>query len=205
MVRLCAVLALAFAPAVAACGDDSPEPAQGNGIDRAFASEMIAHHRSAVEMAKAAERRSDRRQITQLADAIIQTQTKEIPALERLDGRLEAGGVNRGELGMPMEEMGMAMGTGALDGARPFDRHFIDMMIAHHQGAIRMARVQLATGENAQLKRISRAVIDAQAKEIDTMNTWRVDWYGELSPSGGVPAEGGPAAPEEGVGGHHGG
>ena len=21
------------------------------------------------------------------------------------------------------------------------------------------------------------------------MNTWRVDWYGELSPAGGVPAE----------------
>ena len=41
---------------------------------------------------------------------------------------------------------------------------------------------------------MDRAFVEAmiphpQAKEIDEMNTWRVDWYGGLSPPGGVPPE----------------
>jgi uncharacterized protein (DUF305 family) len=76
-----------------------------------------------------------------------------------------------------------------LEDAKPFDREFIDMMIPHHQGAIRMARVELEKGENRELKELAESIIDAQAKEIDEMNTWRVEWFGAVSPAGGVPAE----------------
>ena len=64
------------------------------------------------------------------------------------------------------------------------------MMIPHHQGAIRMAHAELADGENAKARELAQAIVDAQTKEIDDMNMWRADWYGELSPTGGVP-EGG--------------
>jgi hypothetical protein len=63
------------------------------------------------------------------------------------------------------------------------------MMIPHHQGAIRMARAELENGQNRELKALAEAIVDAQAKEIDDMNTWRVDWFGEVSPAGGVPEE----------------
>ena len=63
------------------------------------------------------------------------------------------------------------------------------MMIPHHQGAIRMARMQLDKGKGTDARKLAQAIIDAQAKEIDEMNMWRVDWYGKLSPAGGVPAE----------------
>lgn len=36
-------------------------------------------------------------------------------------------------------QLGMAGDMSALDGAQPFDRAFIDAMVPHHQGAIRMA------------------------------------------------------------------
>jgi hypothetical protein len=49
--------------------------------------------------------------------------------------------------------------------------------------------MQLDEGKDPEVRKLAQAIIDAQAKEIDAMSTWRVDWYGGLSPAGGVPAE----------------
>jgi uncharacterized protein (DUF305 family) len=199
-----ALAALAFGVIAAACGEDdtssggSSETATGNGVDRAFAAEMIPHHRSAVDMAEIAKERSNRPEIKQLADAIITTQNAEIDQLTAVEQHLEDAGVEPGDLGVAENEMGMDHDASMLEDAKPFDREFIDMMIPHHQGAIRMARAELEHGENGELKDLAEAIIDAQAKEIDEMNTWRVDWFGAVSPAGGVPAE------EDG-GGEHGG
>jgi uncharacterized protein (DUF305 family) len=150
---------------------------------------MVPHHEGAVEMAKIAEERGQRPEIKQLAAAIITTQNAEIKTLNGLAARLEKAGIEHGELGVPEEEMGMSHDASMLETARPFDREFIDMMIPHHQGAIRMARVEIAEGDNPDAKRLAEAIIQAQTHEIDEMNMWRVDWYGALSPAGGVPSE----------------
>ncbi len=68
--------------------------------------------------------------------------------------------------------------------AMEFDQMYIDMMIPHHQGAIRMARAELDNGSNAELTELAQAIIDAQASEIDQMKTWRVEWFGTDSPAG---------------------
>lgn len=52
-----------------------------------------------------------------------------------------------------------------------------------------MARVELEKGESPGLLRLAQAIVDAQSKEIDEMNQWRIDWFGSMSPAGGVPAE----------------
>lgn len=85
--------------------------------------------------------------------------------------------------------MGMGADTVMLGAEKPFDRVFIDMMVPHHQGAIRMSRVELQSGEDNELMRIAGAIIGAQSSEIKEMNSWREDWYGSPSPAGGVPAE----------------
>jgi uncharacterized protein (DUF305 family) len=202
---LLALAALALTTLVAACGEDddtgsarSSESAQGNGTDRAFATAMIPHHRSAVEMAEIATQRSNRAEIKQLADEIITTQNAEIEQLTAVDQHLEDAGVQPADLGVAEHEMGMADDPAMLEDAKPFDREFIDMMIAHHQGAIRMAHAEQAEGESQELVDLANAIEDAQAKEIDEMNTWRVEWFGAVSPAGGVPAE-------EDEGGHSGG
>lgn len=190
------ILVLALSLLAAACGEDetgsdgsSAGSAPGNGIDRAFATAMIPHHRSAVEMAEIAKERTGRTEIKQLADTIISTQNAEIEQLTALDQELADAGVEAGDLGVPEHEMGMGDDASMLADAKPFDREFIDTMIPHHQGAIRMARVELEDGRNAELKQLAQAIVDAQAKEIDEMNTWRVEWFGAISPAGGVPAE----------------
>jgi uncharacterized protein (DUF305 family) len=71
--------------------------------------------------------------------------------------------------------------------ARPFDRAFIDMMIPHHQGAVRMAPAKSAKGRNPKLRALARRIINAQDREIREMNQWRTHWYGAASPAGGVP------------------
>lgn len=195
-----AFVVLALSMLAAACGDDDGGASggtPGNGVDRAFAGTMIPHHRSAVDMAKLAGQRSNRREIKKLADAIVTTQNAEIEQLTALDQELADAGVEAGDLGVAEHETGMDGGSSMLADAKPFDREFIDMMIAHHQGAIRMARAELEQGQSSALKDLAQAIVDAQAQEIDEMNSWRVEWFGELSPAGGVP-------PEEGSGGGHG-
>jgi uncharacterized protein (DUF305 family) len=176
---------------VAGCGDDaaSVDGSAGNGVDRAFATAMIPHHRSAVEMAMIAQRKSTRAEIKELAAAIISTQNDEIDQLETIDQRLEDAGVEKGDLGVAEHEMGIEDDASMLEAARHFNREFIDTMIAHHQGAIRMARAQLNSGQNAELTELAQTIVDTQAREIDQMNTWRVEWFGAISPAGGVPAE----------------
>lgn len=194
---LLALAALVAALTLAACGGDDEDgatTASANGTDLAFVQEMTPHHESAVEMAKIAQERSTREEITGLADDIVRSQSTEITQMRRLATAFTDDGVTAGELGVSAHDAGMTMDASSLRTAEPFDRAFIDMMIPHHQGAIRMARAVLAKGASDEVEGLARAIVDAQAKEIEQMNAWREDWYGAASPAGGVPAEGEPGA-----------
>jgi uncharacterized protein (DUF305 family) len=201
---LLALIVVSAATGLGACGEDEPATSSadvaGNSTDRAFVAQMIPHHESAVEMAELAKRRAQHREIKALADAIIATQAAEIDQMKRLDERLEKAGVQPGELAVDHDAMGMDMDAGDLAASKPFDREFIDAMIAHHQGAIHMGRAERESGENPELLQLAEEIVDAQSKEIDEMNIWRVDWYGSISPSGGVPSEETPSEDTE----HHG-
>ena len=174
--------------ALAACGDQeteapseaTPQPPKvtGNRIDRAFVKEMVPHHQSAVEMAELAQRHGERRQIKQLAREIIAAQNAEIERMRGLDQRLADAGVATRSLDMTAHEMGTHMDPGALRRAEPFDRAFLDMMIPHHEGAIRMAKLQLERGRNRTVKRLAEGIVDAQTNEIALMHQWRIQWYG---------------------------
>jgi uncharacterized protein (DUF305 family) len=45
-------------------------------------------------------------------------------------------------------------------------------MIAHHQGAIAMAQVELQMGNDEESKKMAQMIIDAQEKEIAEMTAW---------------------------------
>ncbi len=194
--RLLAALSLAalvLVGTLAACGGDDDTSAAstaGNGIDRAFVADMIPHHESAVEMANIARQRGQSAYVTRLASDIISSQTSEITEMRGIASRLDDAGVKTASLGLPPHAMGMDMDVSQLEQAKPFDRAFIDMMIPHHQGAIRMARVELAKGSNPQAKRLATQIIAAQTKEIVAMNKHRTAAFGAASPAGGVPAAG---------------
>ena len=45
-------------------------------------------------------------------------------------------------------------------------------MIAHHQGAIAMARVQLQHGKDEEARKMAQNTIDQQSKEVEEMTKW---------------------------------
>ena len=52
------------------------------------------------------------------------------------------------------------------------DRDFVTSMIPHHQGAIDMARIELAHGKDAKLRKLAQDIVAAQEKEIAFMKAW---------------------------------
>ncbi len=50
-------------------------------------------------------------------------------------------------------------------------------MIPHHRSAIEMASVALQETDNARIKEIAWAIVDAQKREIAQMQRWREEWY----------------------------
>lgn len=192
-----AVGVLASGVALAACGSDedatvtgSAQSPAGNGIDRAFVADMTPHHESAVQMAKIARDRGQSAFVKDLAEDIIRSQNDEISTMRTIAAQLDEAGVKAQGLGIAEHQMGMDNDLPRLRKADPFDREFIDMMISHHQGAIRMARVELAKGSSPQAKKLAQQIIAAQTREIDAMNMHRAEEFGAASPAGGVPAQG---------------
>lgn len=56
------------------------------------------------------------------------------------------------------------------------EESFIVNMIPHHQEAVDTARLVLARGDSAELKKLAQAIITAQEKEIAMMQKWSKDW-----------------------------
>ncbi|UJA19225.1 DUF305 domain-containing protein [Thermoleophilia bacterium SCSIO 60948] len=186
-----AVVVIAGLVFVLGGGEDEASPTES--VDGAFATEMIPHHEMAIQMAEMAQEQGQHPEITRLADAIVEAQEGEISELEDIHERLfgePAGSIDFVSLPLSDEDSGMDMDMAMLAGAQPFDRAFIDMMIPHHQGAIRMARIELEDGSDPEAKRLAEQIIAEQSDEIVEMNEWRSDWYGAPSPAGGVPPAG---------------
>ena len=157
-----------------------PSDADFNAADVAFAQEMIPHHAQAIQMADIALERTQSAEIRQLATAIKGAQDPEIEQMSSwltdwsqpvpdLNAGMTMGGMGDMTSGTMMTEAEMtdlenASGAG-------FDQMFLEMMIAHHEGAIDMAEQELADGKYQPTKDLAQQIIDAQTAEIAQMNT----------------------------------
>ena len=188
---LAAVALSAGAALVAGCGDDDESAsgtAAGNRTDAAFINDMVPHHESAVEMAELAQERADHPELRKLAGAIIAAQNREIETMKPIEADLaDAHGEHMGSddhMSGDEHSRGMGMDPQELRDAKPFDRAFLDMMIPHHEGAITMAKEELAKGKNPTLRGLAEDIVSAQASEIAQMRKWRKAWYGSAEGSG---------------------
>jgi len=57
-----------------------------------------------------------------------------------------------------------------------YDRNFIANMIAHHQGAVDMAKLAQKNTKHQELKSMANDIISAQEGEISKMESWQKDW-----------------------------
>jgi uncharacterized protein (DUF305 family) len=65
------------------------------------------------------------------------------------------------------------------------DRHFIVMMIPHHDGAVAMADLALSQAKHPELKKLAQTIKTTQTKEIQQMRIWYKQWYGADVPGWG--------------------
>ena len=159
-------------------GSGSP---MGN-VEPHFIQEMIPHHEDAVVMADLALVQAEHLELRQLAQAIKRVQTEEIDTMRSWYQAWYGTEVPPSMMGGAMPMMG-GHDPVALDGARPFDKAFIEQMIPHHEMAVMMSRMALRRAERPELRELLQSIVVSQSAEIEQMRTWYAAWYGGSVPS----------------------
>ncbi len=147
--------------------------------DTDFARGMVPHHQGAVDMAEVLLAHGDDPVLRKLASRIIVAQKQEIGIMKRWLTRrglpepeaqqaLEQDRTVKGyrdAMHRMHEQMNIVYSNDA-------DADFVYGMIPHHQGAIEMADVQIAWGEDPELRDIAADIVRSQQQEIALMRGW---------------------------------
>ncbi|MET9303499.1 DUF305 domain-containing protein [Micromonospora aurantiaca] len=170
-----------------AAGASASADATVNAADVMFAQMMIPHHQQAVTMADLAPTRASDPELKDLAAKIKAAQDPEITTMK---GWLTAWGKPTdlpSDHSMPGMSATPGHGMPGMDAGMPgmmseqqmrdlaaakgpaFDRMFAEMMIAHHRGAIDMARTEQADGSNPEAKALAAEIASDQAAEVQTL------------------------------------
>ncbi|MEV5069183.1 DUF305 domain-containing protein [Microbacterium sp. LMI12-1-1.1] len=164
--------------------------------DHCYIEGMIPHHEQALELSRLVLGASGVRERTQaLAEFIVADQAAEIETMRAWQnawrGAIPAGGSSDGHGGhggtqpaagavpagcgdhphTQMKGMASAEQLAALDAAEggTADRMFLDLMIAHHEGALEMAESAVREGSNAYVRSSGKHVLVEQQREIAAM------------------------------------
>lgn len=162
---------------------DGEISADHNDADIMFAQMMIPHHQQAVEMSEMLlAKEGIPAQVVEFAQGVIDAQG---PEIDRMNAMLEAwdqqpvtdsGGMDHGKMGgmsgmMSQEDMAAleeAQGTEAA-------RLYLEQMTTHHEGAVDMARDEVADGQNPHAITLAEQVISDQEAEIAQMQQMLTD------------------------------
>lgn len=155
-----------------------------NAADVAWTQAMIPHHRQAVEMADLVEGRTENPDLLALAAAITAAQGPEIAqmtgwltewgaptAIPDADADAGHGEMDHGDTGhggmMSAEQMAqLENATGP-----EFDRAWLEMMIAHHRGAVDSSEQIEAEGRSPQVRTLAEQIAAGQQAEIEQMTS----------------------------------
>ncbi|MGP4968926.1 MULTISPECIES: DUF305 domain-containing protein [Micrococcaceae] len=141
-----------------------------NSADAMFAQMMIPHHAQAVQMSDIMLTKNGiDPQVTALAQEIKAAQDPEIAKMTTwLDGWGEPTTMS-GDHSMngmmttaDLEKLTAAQGAEA-------SKLFLTQMIAHHEGAVEMAKTEIADGKNADAIALAKSIVASQENEIKTM------------------------------------
>jgi uncharacterized protein (DUF305 family) len=176
-----------IAAGLAACGSNtdhsgsatsttSDEVNPRNASDVAFAENMIPHHRQAMELADMVSDHSENKAVIAMADNISAQQQPEVTALSALMAQWNEssfdGGASHDSHGT-MDMQGMvddATMTKLQTLTGPaFDTLWLQSMIGHHEGAIAMAKAEIANGKNTDMIAMAKNIVAMQQLEINQM------------------------------------
>jgi uncharacterized protein (DUF305 family) len=193
MKKLALLLVAAAVIGVVGCGGDDDAAGEqqtvasgGVPFDRAFIDAMVPHHQAAIEMAhESKDAGLSQAELVKIADDIIAAQQTEIDQM--LEWREEWFGSKEREshaaalevLGLSMAEAGMEQhGAMNLANADNVDQAFAEMMVRHHEGAIRMARQAEHNADHDEVKQLAGEIIVAQQREVEVMEPHAMGEHG---------------------------
>lgn len=144
-----------------------------------YLTKMIPHHQEAVETAKIVLAHTDRPEMQQFMEQIIQVQTAEIDQMQQWLAEWYPGQDTTVTYTPMMRDLNTLQGD-ALDQA------FLEDMIMHHMGAVMMSRMLLNRGlvEHQLVEPFAAQIATSQRQEIGQMQTWLQDWFGETGGMG---------------------
>lgn len=172
---LIAVLVLGALAAIAVPAQ--PQSAQtANRTDAAFAAMMLPHHEGGVELGKMAAAKGENAEIRALGRQIVTAQTREAKTLRSMVRRFRTKKASMPPEVMRREQIDMrrleqASGT-------EFDRRWLDVISAHHMGAIQMAQMEVRGGRDAAARRLARQIAAEQRRELGRFNALTVQLGG---------------------------
>ena len=159
-------------------GTDQPvitgQPAGYNADDVAFATNMIPHHQQAVELSAMVPDRSTNAELVALAQQISAAQQPEINVMKVFlvqwneNPDTNSGHEGHGNTMAGMVDEATMTKLESLNG-QEFDKLWLESMISHHQGAIEMAKAEIANGDNVDAKTLAKSIVTTQEAEIGQM------------------------------------
>jgi uncharacterized protein (DUF305 family) len=168
------------APAVStpATASAVAEPNDGfNAADVMFLQMMVLHHGQGIDIARLAAERPVRAEVKTLAAAIETTQATEMatmadwlrewgqPATADPDAHAAHGG-------MPGTSPAEFAALRRADGAA-FERTLLDLLIAHQDDAVQLARGELAAGHNHRVRDLARRIDLSRSAQVKQMLSYR--------------------------------
>ena len=160
--------------ATSATSTSTQAAAAHNADDVMFAQMMIPHHQQAIELADLTPQRTDNQALLKLANTISAEQQPEIETMKALlvqwgaDPTMGDHGMHGGNAMQGMVDDATMTKLKSLNGPE-FDTLWLQSMIAHHQGAIEMAKTEIAKGQSVDLTTMAKSIVTSQQAEIDQM------------------------------------
>ncbi|MFF5208692.1 DUF305 domain-containing protein [Streptosporangium sp. NPDC000396] len=144
-----------------------------NPADVMFLQMMVPHNGQGVGLVRLARGRAARQEVRTLAEAIATTQEVEAASMaawlrgwgQPATAEAEEHAAHGGMPGVSEEEIAAVAGAAPAD----FEKKFLNMMIAQQDDAIQMARVETATGLNAEVKKLAARIEASRAAQIKQM------------------------------------
>lgn len=183
--------AAALLAAITACSssgastDMSPPPAAPNAStkagesfnaqDVAFTQAMISHREQAADIAELLPSRTQNQTLRAMASKAEAAQGPEIQTMNTWLtqwGASPAPGGDRSTQSATGSEMVTPQQISDLSNAQgaAFERMWLEMMVRNNEGAVTVAKQEIASGSNAQAKAMAQSIIDSQTMEINQMN-----------------------------------
>lgn len=146
-----------------------------------YLSMMIPHHEEAITAAESLKSGTDRAELREFAQKIIDTQTREVNQMRLWLGAWYPGRNTTVDYTPMMRDLSSLRGDS-------LDRAFLQDMIPHHMAAVMMSQQLLAMGlaDHAELEPFAQTIRDSQRAEIMTMHGWLSQWFGVYGMQSGM-------------------